>query len=198
MDISDLQTAVSELGKVLELCEQRIRPRKAPVIRVLCELYAIKVASKVLTGLGRLDGLEFETNRVHDEAEDRFGAQIELPSYAAFQSVAQQLRVALESNERAGVVAALQEIGVFALCPDTDRQFARLEKRIGSVIGRAQLIPLVELSIFALELGQIERSGKYATEAHALGPGASEQHDLCTVEGVIALHTGNIAEAKGA
>jgi hypothetical protein len=87
-------------------------------------------------------------------------------------------------------------MGLLALCPSSELLFGRLEFSVGCVIGPARVVPLVELAILAVELGDSERAGVYAANAHNLAPGAPELHDLHTVAGVVALNLGNVAEAK--
>ena len=53
-------------------------------------------------------------------------------------------------------VSLLGGIGVLQLCSAPDRQLLRLEVLARSVQSRAQMIPLVELALFAIELGDYE------------------------------------------
>jgi hypothetical protein len=63
-----------------------------------------------------------------------------------------------------------------------------LELSVASVLGRARLIPLVELAVLAAELGMFDRAAAYLAEVQAASPGPLELHDLNTVAGVLALN----------
>jgi hypothetical protein len=54
---------------------------------------------------------------------------------------------------------------------------------------------LVELSLFAIELGDFDRTSKYVAEARALDPSAWELYNLCILEGLLALNVGKTYEA---
>jgi len=196
MNAHDLKVAVSEFVKVLESCEKRIRPGAHSAVRALCELYAVKSANKVFSCLGRLGETGDEIICNSHGKDNRLEERIRLPSSAVAQSSAREMIAALESNESVKAAKALQEMRLFMLSPMAEWQFAQLENRVESVIGRAQLIPLVELSIFALESEEYQRAGRYAVEAYHHLPGPSQLHDLYTVEGAIALHSGDDAGAK--
>jgi len=86
-------------------------------------------------------------------------------------------------------------MGVTALCPVMSEQLARIELVARSVPGRAQLVLLVELSLFAAEIGDYARASEYVSEARALGPSGYELYNVCTVEGLIAESLGLRDEA---
>jgi len=120
-----------------------------------------------------------------------------MPSVGAVRSAAPKLLAAVASQEGPRALEALDEMGVLGLCPPPDQQFRRLEFGVGTVIGRARLLPLVELAVFAAEGGDLARASAYLTEAHTLSPRSSDLHILHTVAGIISLGAGKLAEACG-
>ena len=64
-----------------------------------------------------------------------------------------------------------------------------------SASGRAQLIPFVDLSLFALDIGDFERARAYVTKARSFDPVAYELYNLCVVKGLIAINAGRHREA---
>jgi len=70
-----------------------------------------------------------------------------------------------------------------------------MELVAASVSGRCQVIPLVELSLFAAEIEDYRRASQYALQARAVGPGSCEMYSICIVEGLVALDAGNVGEA---
>jgi hypothetical protein len=124
------------------------------------------------------------------QEEGQLSLRSHLPSPDAFQSAAPRLLKAVASQDRNEAVRALAEMGVFVLSPIPEQLFGRLEFCVGSVIGRARLIPLVELAILAAELAAYDNVAVYLADAHALAPGPPELHDLHAVAGVVALAKG--------
>jgi hypothetical protein len=118
------------------------------------------------------------------------------PSLDVVQVSVPKLLDAVSSNNWVKAARALKGMGVLALCLSPERQFDRLEFIVGCVVGRARLIPLVELAIFAAEQLAYDRASEYVIEARTLGPGAPELHCILTVEGLIALNSGNTGDAK--
>jgi tetratricopeptide (TPR) repeat protein len=108
---------------------------------------------------------------------------------------AQEFIAASTANDRSGISNALQDMQVFALCPAPEEHLSRMELVAGHVIGRVRTIPLVELSLFALELEDYGKAIKYATEAHTFDPGSWELYNLSVVEGLVALNARKGREA---
>jgi hypothetical protein len=121
--------------------------------------------------------------------------QASLPGLAAVRSATQKLVAAVGSDNGAATVSALEGMGVFALCPIPDEQLSRMERLAGFVSGRARLIFLVELSLFAVELGDFDAASKYVTQAWAFDPSAWELYNLCVLEGLFALNAGKTRAA---
>src|SRR5205814_1659748 len=115
--------------------------------------------------------------------------------YTVVQEAARKLFGAIASEDGIGVSNALEEMGVLVLSSGRKEQFSRLELVVGYVAGRAQIVPLVELALFATELEDHERAGRYSREARAFSPTSWELYNLCVVEGVISLEAGRRDEA---
>ena len=193
--MSDLKSAIVEYGKVISICECLNESEVQYVVRVICEVYATKSATRLLTCMENLDVGGIENYSTKDGTITYPNPQIPLPSYAAFKAASERLFVALLSNETTDIVSALREMGVFDLCPDADRKFARLAERTERVTGRVQLIPLIELAMFSLDYGFYQKAETYAVAARKFRLTGSELHDLRTIEGAVALHRGDIAFA---
>jgi tetratricopeptide (TPR) repeat protein len=194
MNEHEIRAAAAEFERVIRFCE-RIRENDTRLARVLCVFYAMWSAFAIRASLGPHDDEASEA--ASDPALTRCGEveQWRFPTLDVVKSAAQKLAFSAVSESRAGISEALEEMGVFALCPLPDEQLSRMELVARCVTGRAQLIPLVELSLFAVGLRDYESASRYAKEAHALHPRAWELYNLYVTEGLIALSTGNVREA---
>jgi len=161
----------------------------------LCVFFAMRSAFSIRERLGIRDEDQVEAAADNALVEFDHVDQVELPTHEAVQNGAQKFITSVTADNRAGMLSALEQMGVFALCPLPEKQLSRMELVAGGVVGRAQLIFLVELSLFAAELGDYERSSRYALEARAFGPSSWELYSLCVVEGLIALNIGRVDEA---
>jgi hypothetical protein len=118
-----------------------------------------------------------------------------LPKHDAVERAARELFSALESESRIGISTALEEMGVFSLCPILEQHFPRMEVVAGRLVRRARLIPLVELAHFAAEIGDYGKAQKYTQKAHVFDPNSWELYSLCVVEGLIAFNAGDVRGA---
>jgi len=194
MNKLDLHASVSNYEVVLKACGPLYRTGNS-VARAMCELFVVKSASLIRACLETLDQKYTEGFGSLARTENHTGARCSLPSHVVVHSAAQKMFAAVAAEDAAGIFGALEEMGVLAFCPTAGQQFTRLEHIVGRVIGRARLIPLIELAIFAVDLDDYNRASTYAAEARSFDPGASELHDLCAVEGAVALNAGNVSEA---
>jgi hypothetical protein len=119
-----------------------------------------------------------------------------LPSVEDVKAGGLRLIEAAYSRDTDAAIQALAIMGVFALCPSTDQDFSRLEWSVRSIVGRVRLIPLVELSLLAAELGFYGKAEVYVAEARELSPGPPHLHDLYTTEGLVALSRRDTAAAS--
>ncbi len=195
MDSRRLQSGVADFEDILRA---RISSHMASglVVRAVRQIYATRSAYEVLSRVAMLLPEATDVARKSANSGDQSSVHRPLPCPDAVRSAAPHLFEAVASGDAILVVSALAEMGVLALCPPLNQMLGRLEFYVGSVIGRARLIPLIELAIFTTELEEPERASKYLAEAQTLYPGASELHDIYTVEGVIALGAGSIGRAK--
>jgi hypothetical protein len=139
---------------------------------------------------------EIEAARGLAQAEDTLSLQSVLPSLEVVRRGVPKFLDAVRLHNGSKTVKALQEMGILRLCLPPLQQFDRLEFIVGCVVGRARLIPLVELAIFAAEQGAYARAKKCITEAHILGPDPPELHCLLTAAGMVALNSGEMGAAK--
>ena len=195
--------AMTDLKRKLAVFEESLQTVRLPrhlagdrIVAALVELYGVKSAMQVLSAIGVLFPDVIRSVRQLVQTEEPRDVALRLPSPNAIKVATPKLLEAVSSRDDTGVLTALQEMGVLRLCPQSNKMFDRLEFCAGSVIGRARLLVLVELAIFAVEQTEYERATKYIAEAQGLCPGPSELHDLHTIEGIISLSTGNRPEAR--
>lgn len=120
---------------------------------------------------------------------------VRMPKFQAVDSAALKLSDAIESHHHANALEALHEMGVFSLCPSPQNQFLSVERIAERVTEPSRIVFLVELSLFAIELGLLDRAGQYAKEARHLAPMAWQLYNICVVEGLVALGTGLVSDA---
>ena len=164
------------------------------VARTLCELYAMMTALQIRGCMDLVDGIQ-KGSTSWEDSQVRLGRQEELPKFDAVEGAAQSLFSALESGDKIGMCLALDELGVFSLCPIPEQQFPKMETVAGRLIGRAQLIPLVELAHFATQIGDYQKAREYAQKALAFQPRSWELYNLSIVQGLIVLNEGDIRGA---
>jgi tetratricopeptide (TPR) repeat protein len=198
----ELQENVADFERLFQAFEEEFLPSTKQfegdthIAYTLCQLFAMMTAFRIRTCL-RLS-IEVDTESATDaeiEAtpEDmgcRPGERRTLPKSETVHAATKELFAAVAKEDPAGIFSALERMGVLALCPKPEQQFSRLEHTAAWLGGRAKMVALVELSIFAAELGDYERAGKYAIEARAFDPISYELYNLRIVEGLIALEAG--------
>ena len=159
----------------------------------LCELYAIVGAYQILICMGPRGELKAAPARAEDE--NQFDICEPLPTHEVVQRAGHELVVAATSGDKATILSALKEMGVFALCPRPEQLFPRMEFITEHVAGHAQQVFLVELSRFAAKACDYQRASQYIERARAFDPSSWELYNICVVEGLIALNDGRIDEA---
>jgi hypothetical protein len=190
----DLQTLVSHFGEVLQYAE-RYCVTDDCLTCGLCELFGMKYAYMIRACVGEPVGTELAGRVGYEEMEGRSDSRRRLPKSDEARVPARKLFSAVASGDKAGILSALDGMGVLALCPMPRQQFSRMERVAGRVIGRAKLVFLVELAFFAAEVEDYERASQYASEAHDFNPVAWELYSLSVIEGLVALNAGKIDEA---
>jgi hypothetical protein len=193
-EASGLQRLLTSFEDLLEKSEKLSRDG-SQLAMALSELYAMMTAFRICAFVGFPDRIGIAGTVGRQHTRDHPGLRRRLPEHDVVQKAARVLISAIASGDKAGMLRALGEMGVLDLCPTSQGQFSRMEVVAGSVNGRSQVIPLVELALFAAEVGDYRRAGQYALQAHAVGPGSWETYSLCIVEGLIALDAGNVGEA---
>jgi quinol monooxygenase YgiN len=186
-EIGELDSHIFNFEKVLAA-----KTEDSPIARAIREIYATRYASVLLAEVRRI----FTHADITYIAEPRAGMGPLLPSLANVKAVGPRLIEAAYSRDAEAAVEALVDMGVFGLCPSTDQDFSRLEWSVMSIAGRVRLIPLVELSILAAELGFYGKAEQYVAGSRKLSPAQPHLHDLHTVEGLVALSRGDTAAAS--
>ena len=169
--------------------------REGHTAYILFNLYAMMSALQLRVCIGVSRSNEIENITECDKTEGYVLAREALPEHEAVQKAGRELLAAVASEDKAGISSALEEMGVFILCPIPDHQFQRMEVVVGSLQGRARPVVLVELSCLAAELEDYERASRYAQVARSLNPGSWERYNLCMIEGLVALNAGRDREA---
>lgn len=163
--------------------------------KALCMLFAMRSAYSICLRLRQMDGVLPDPAKNDAENECRLVEQTGLPTLSTVRCAKQKLLEALEAGDGEATVTALEEMGVFALCPIPDEQLARMEAVAGSVTGPASVVFWVELALFAVERDDINAARRYVTEARGFGPSSWELYNLCVLEGLFALNAGKTREA---
>lgn len=194
MSERDICAAVREFGRVIKSSE-RLCKGGTRLAHILSAFYSMRCAFSIRVLLGEYDKGDAVTKAASLPAEGESLAHFRLPSFDAVQAAIQEFTTAETSGDGAGMSSALERMEVFGLCPIPEMQLSRMELVAGYAVGRAHLIPLVELALFAAELEDYESAGRYDQEARALDPSAWELYTLCIVSGLIALNAGKNREA---
>jgi hypothetical protein len=193
-EASGLENLLKSFEDLLKRSEYLSRGGRQFTIR-LSELYAMMTAFRIRAFIGLPDQDESRATGDRQHTGDQPGPRKRFPGHVVVQSAARVLLSAIDREDKPGMLRGLEEMGILDLCPTSQAPYSRMEFLAGSVSGRPQVILLTELSLFAAELGDYRRAGRYALQARAIGPGSWEVYNLCTVEGLVALDTGNVGEA---
>jgi hypothetical protein len=190
----ELLAAVWDFERVIKSSEWLCK-RGERLAYLLCAFYAMWSAFAIRVRSGNCDRNKFLAVSDSVPVEDVFVGGEGLPTLDTVQNATQKFVAALRSHDGVGMWTALEVMGVPGLCPIPEEQLARTECVARCVSGRPQLIPLVELSLFAIELGDYAKARKYAVEARDFDPTSWELYNLRTAEGLIALNAGRRSEA---
>ena len=176
---------------------------KARVARTIRELYATQSASAVLLCVEGLFPAEVGISKEKMQGEEYAGLaspwhppRPPLPDIVSVRNGAPKLLEAVALRKGSEAAGALGEMGIIALCPSPEQQVAWLEFSVRSVVGPARVVPLVDLAVFAVELGLYDKAIVYLTEAYSLSLGPPELHHLHTVAGTVALSRNSLREAR--
>jgi hypothetical protein len=189
MDEQELCAAVKDFERVVKSSEWLLGSRDSSV-HTLCLFYAMRSAFAVRAIYGDQVGEQAASASIVHSLPCP-----SIPRLDVVKTAALKLMIAARSYDRNGISSALDEMGVLALCPIPAEQLSKMESVVGHLSGRSRLIALVELSVFAVESGDHRSAGRYIQESRALNPSSCELHNVCVVEGVIALAAGEVHEA---
>lgn len=191
----DWRDAITQFVRVIKSGTAICDTSDNSAIHLLCLFYAMTSAYNLRMSLAEFinDSLSLSIN--YATVDPKHAQLTVLPKLRVVDSAALNLIRAIESNDHANALRALREMDVFSLCPVPNEQLLSLERLSGRVMGRPLLVFLVELSLFATELGDLGRAGEYAKEARRLAPIAWELYNICVVEGLVALDAGQVPDA---
>jgi hypothetical protein len=191
LDQEDIQTELSRFESTLKV---RV-PAPDGLTEALREIFATESAYSIVSYFHVNYPVEIETARRVQTAARRQTRPM-LPRLEVVHREIPRILEAIKSNERSAPLAALEEAGILPLCPSDDLMFEQLELSVASVMGMAQVLPLIELAFVAIKIGAFERAGSYVVRANVLAPGAPELHDLHTISGILALNNDDVNKAK--
>ena len=189
-EVSDFENLVGNFEKSQPLADKMFSGGER-MLRTLFEFYAMMSAFWICECAGGRAAIladDIDLGAAHHGGT-------RLPKHADVRKSAQDLSRAVASEDRLGVSAALEEMGVLALSSATERQFPRLESVAGCLTGRARTVLLIELVLFAVDVEEYERAERYALETRAFGPISRELYNLVMAEGLVALEAGRIEDA---
>jgi hypothetical protein len=166
---------------------------KSQLSRILSAFFAMKSAFLVCASLEPNERREAAMDGTRDVWE--FVEPGSLPKLNIVHNAVQKLVAAVASNNRTAAMSAVEEMGIFALCPVPEEQLQRMERLAGNVSSRARLVFLVELSLFAAEREKFDAVRKYVAEAWSLIPNGWELYNFCIFEGLFALEDGKTDDA---
>lgn len=194
MNEAGLSRVVKDFAEVIRASD-RLSTKGTHLSSVLGRFFAMWCAFRIRRNIEACEGNDINEpieSVVNDSQSEGCWA---LPKPDVVEDAGVRLMAATSSQDYDGAAGALAEMGVTALCPRLSEQFVRMESVARSVAGRAQLVPLVELSLFAVDVGEFERAAKYVVEAHSFAPAAYELYCLCVVEGLLAMNAGQERKA---
>jgi hypothetical protein len=195
--VTNVEGLKTELDRFESIVGIRLpnHPDGKRLAQVLREIYATKSAVRIL----RLARTFFSPEVLQSDPPEEECQQCPtslVPSSDVVQRASPILLRAITSNDKSEALEALAEMRVFALSPAIGSSLGRLEFCVGCVNGRARLIPLIELALFATEVADYDRASGYFRQAHCLAPGPPELHDLHTVAGIVAAEAGQVMLAN--
>jgi len=189
-----LLAAVRDFELVVESSEKFCDSSRR-LSRILSQFFAMRAAFSIRAAVALWAG------NLHKGAADAPSGRWDcpepggLPTIDIVRRATRQLSAAVASNHGVGVVDALEDMGVLALCPVLGEHLSRMERLAGNVSGRARLVFLVELSLLAVRLGHFDAASRYVSEAWSLDPSEWELYNLYVLEGLFALNAGRIRVA---
>jgi hypothetical protein len=189
-----LRGAVKDFEEVIKASE-RLSAKGTRLSAILGTFFAMWCAFRVRRSIEVCEGDGIKKPVEGGANDSQLEENTALPNPGVVHSAGEDLIAATISKDFDATARALAGMGVLDLCPIISRQFTRMELVARSMPGRAQLIPLVELSLFAVDAGEFERAAKYAAECRGFDPAAYELYCLCVVEGLIAMNAGQDREA---
>ncbi|MGA8672926.1 MAG: hypothetical protein WB679_23835 [Terracidiphilus sp.] len=191
MNQEDLETELSRFEISLKV---RI-PALGGLTEALREIFATESAYLIVSYFHAHYPEEIESARRVQTATQHKTRPM-LPRFEAVQREMPRILETIKSNDPSAAITALKEAGILSLCPSDDLMFEQLELSVDSVMGMAQILPLIALAFVAIKIGAFDRAGSYVVRANALAPGAPELHDLHTISGMLALNNEDVSKAK--
>ncbi len=199
MNECEIRKAVLEYGALFSVHESLLERRKQlgmvddHLAIALCEFYALWGAYKVSECIRSI--CDFGPVPCYEENEESPGRREVLPKYEAVNTAAQNLLLAISAKDQASISGALEQLGVFSLCPMPEQVFSKMENVALHVTSRAQQLFWVDLSLFAAGVGDYQRARMYIQQIRTFDLSSRELYNVCLVEGLIALTEGRADQA---
>jgi hypothetical protein len=194
MAIRDVQMHLRRLCELLKVpTPQQLQTSYVAVS--LREIFATGIAYAILKSVEAIFPVHSELAVLQRSQNASTSLSVTTPSL--IEEFESKLVDAINAQNAEETAKALFEMGIMGFCPSIGSPpIDRLESSARSVVGRARMIPLIELAYLTEEVGDFKRMAAYSKEACSLEPEAPESHDLYTLKGIIALNSDDLAEAK--
>jgi len=159
----------------------------------LCEFYSLFGAYKIGKCIRSI--CDFGPVSCYEENRESVGLREALPKYEAVNRAVQNLLLAINTEDRASISGALEQLGMLSLCLMPEQIFSKMEQVALHVMGRAQQLFWVDLSLFATGVGDYQRARMYIQQARIFELSSRELYNVYVIEGLIALQEGWADEA---
>lgn len=198
MNELQLRVSVDDFQRVIEEGERISHDDDRLGSAALAMLFAMKSAYAVRGHVRKWEREQFGTETIESHESCGRSAPEKMPRLSNVRIAAPKIVAASRSKRIPEMLHALYESGVTELCPVPDKQLLMMDTVGRRLKGRPLQVSLVELANFSVETGDIARAEHYVAEAYELAPTGWELHNLCVLEGLFFLRSGDTREAVGA
>lgn len=193
-----LEDKIFELQELLRAYESLLRVRDRIFVAddrlasCLFRLYVIMSAHAIRQ---QLVGLVDVNNAPAHEHDHERGSEWVVPEREMLREAGKELFFAVAATDGSRALEALRKMGVPSLFSTTQEAFSDMESLTSSVRSRAQQILWVELALFAIQQSDYDLAGEYVRRARSFDLRSLDSYSAYVVEGILAVSTGNIADA---
>lgn len=189
----ELVARIREFEAVIIVTE-RLLKKKHTAAPKLCALFAMWCAFRIQLCFGHERLQEFDCG-LEESPEELIRRVTMLPSLDSIRRTINYLKNSQTPNDPLAIAVALEKTGVAVLCPSPQRQLTRMHRLADCMDSYMQVPALVELALFASDIGSYDRASEFTAEARSLCPTEWELYSICVVEGLVAFSKGMYIEA---